>query len=324
MKKIIYTLVLVLLNTGLTAQNESEASKTAATAFDKHYNASAFDSVFAMFSGTMKTALPLSNIKQFLTGLKAQAGKINKREFVRYEQGRVALYKTDFEKGVLGLYLSVDKQGMVDGLMVKEFLEENPTTTLARSASSMILPFKGEWTVFWGGDTRELNYHVDYATQRAAFDIVMTNEENMSYQTNGKTNEDYYAFGQEIIAPVAGEVVQVIDGIKDNVPGVMNSLYVPGNTVIIKTANEEYLFFAHFKQQSIVVKQGQQVKQGELLGLCGNSGNSSEPHLHFQVQNSEDMNRTTTLKSFFKDIMVNGELKTDHSPIKGERVRNKE
>lgn len=322
MKKIIYTLLLALFSTALTAQNESEASKTAAAAFDKHYNAAEFDSVFGMFSSTMKAALPLSNITQFLTGLKAQAGKINKREFVRYEQGNVALYKTDFENGVLGLYLSVDNQGLVEGLMVKEFQEEKPSP-LERSATSMILPFKGEWTIFWGGDTRELNYHVDYTQQRGAFDIVMTNESNSTYKTDGKTNADYYAFGKEIIAPAAGEVIQVVDGVKDNIPGVMNTLHVPGNTVIIKTANGEYLFFAHFKQQSIVVKQGQQVKQGELLGLCGNSGNSSEAHLHFQVQNSEDMSTTTNLKSFFTEIMVDGVLKTDHSPIKGERVRNK-
>ena len=89
----------------------------------------------------------------------------------------------------------------------------------------------------------------------------------------------------------------------------MNPIYIPGNTVIIKTANDEYLFFAHFKQHSIKVKQGQQVKQGELLGLCGNSGNSTEPHLHFQIQNVENMNKATGVKSYFDNILVNGELK---------------
>jgi len=82
------------------------------------------------------------------------------------------------------------------------------------------------------------------------------------------------------------------------------------------------LFFAHFKQHSIVVKQGQKIKQGELLGLCGNSGNSSEAHLHFHIQNIEDMNHATGAKSYFSDILVNGELKKEYSPIKGQKVKN--
>jgi len=97
---------------------------------------------------------------------------------------------------------------------------------------------------------------------------------------------------------------------------------VPGNTVIIKTQNNEYLFFAHFKQHSIKVQQGQKVKQGQLLGLCGNSGNSSEPHLHFHIQNVEDMNIATGVKCYFDKIIVNGREKTDYSPIKGDEIKN--
>ena len=124
-----------------------------------------------------------------------------------------------------------------------------------------------------------------------------------------------------MIAPSAGEIVLVVDGVKDNRPGEMNPAYVPGNTVIIKTENNEYLFFAHFKQHSIKVKHGQKVKQGDLLGLCGNSGNSSEPHLHFHIQNVEDINIATGVKCYFDEISVNGNLMTDYSPIKDERIK---
>lgn len=115
----------------------------------------------------------------------------------------------------------------------------------------------------------------------------------------------------------------MVDGIKDNIPGEFNPIYIPGNTVILKTVNNEYLFFAHFKQNSIVVKQGSKVKQGELLGVCGNSGNSSEAHLHFHIQNVENMNIATGAKCFFDEIIVNGELKQDYSPIRGEKIQNK-
>ena len=120
----------------------------------------------------------------------------------------------------------------------------------------------------------------------------------------------------------AYKVVLVVDGVKDNIPGILNPIYVPGNSVIIKTQNNEFLVFAHFKQHSILVKQGQMIKQGQLLGLCGNSGNSSEPHLHFHIQNIEDMNSATGVKCYFDKIHVNGQLKTDYSPIQKEKISN--
>ena len=64
------------------------------------------------------------------------------------------------------------------------------------------------------------------------------------------------------------------------------------------------------------------VKQGDLLGLCGNSGNSSEPHLHFHIQNVEDMNEATGAKAYFKKILVDGKIKKDYSPVRNEKVRN--
>jgi murein DD-endopeptidase MepM/ murein hydrolase activator NlpD len=82
------------------------------------------------------------------------------------------------------------------------------------------------------------------------------------------------------------------------------------------------LFFAHFKQHSIVVKQGQKVTQGQLLGLCGNSGNSSEPHLHFHIQNVEDINIATGVKCYFDIIQVNGQTKNDYSPIQKDKIKN--
>jgi murein DD-endopeptidase MepM/ murein hydrolase activator NlpD len=159
--------------------------------------------------------------------------------------------------------------------------------------------------------------------QKNAFDFVITNLQGKSYENDGKTNEDFYAFGKNIIAPCDGEIVLVVDGIKDNKPGIPNPVYVPGNSIIIKTLNDEYLFFAHFKQYSIKLKQGQKVKQGEVLGLCGNTGNSTEPHIHFHIQNVENINKATGAKSYFENILVNGELKKEYSPVKTEKVKNK-
>lgn len=320
MKKSLVTIFLIIFMNFAFGQTEKISNKTVADSFETNYNADNFDAIFSSFSTEMQNALPLDKTKEFLTELKTQAGKITKRQFVKYEQ-TYASYKTNFDRALFAVNISVDNNSKINGLFVKPFKESN-LPKLERNTTKLILPFKDQWTVTWGGDTKELNYHVESEAQKNAFDIVINNEQGTSYKSDGKTNEDYYAFGKDLIAPCDGEIVLVVDGIKDNVPGILNPIYVPGNTVIIKTQNNEYLFFAHFKQHSIAVKQGQKIKQGQLLGLCGNSGNSSEPHLHFHIQNVEDMNSATGVKCYFDKIQVNGQIKTDYSPIKNEKISN--
>lgn len=318
--KHILAILLLVTGTNCVLAQEKNSYKIVADRFELNYNAGNYDSIFSSFSPEMQKALPIDRTREFLAGLKKQAGNITKREFVKYEQS-YASYKTSFEKALFAINISIDSDSKINGLLVKPYQESN-LPKLDRNKTKLILPFKGEWTVFWGGDTKELNYHVESEAQKNAFDLVITKAEGKTYKTDGKTNEDYYAFGKELIAPCDGEIVLVVDGIKDNTPGTLNPLYVPGNTVIIKTENNEYLFFAHFKQHSIVVKQGQKVTQGQLLGLCGNSGNSSEPHLHFHIQNVEDMNVATGVKCYFDTIKVNGEIKMDYSPIKEDKIQN--
>jgi hypothetical protein len=271
-----------------------------------------------MFSAEMKKALPIEKFTQFSKGLKNQLGSIRKTRFVRLQQ-TTALYETIFDKGVLGMNMVLNNRNEIAGLLLKPYTEAK---TIERNSTAMVLPFKEVWTVFWGGDTKEQNYHVESVAQKNAFDIMVYDEKGSTHKGNGLVNEDYYAFGKELFAPCDGEIVLVVDGIKDNVPGTLNPIYIPGNTVVIKTPKGEYVFFAHFKQHSIVVKQGKQVKTGELLGLCGNSGNSSEPHLHFHLQNVEDMILATGAKCFFDQLKVNGVLRSDYSPIKGDKIES--
>ncbi len=320
MNKFIPLLSLLFLSHFAFCQTEKATYKTVVENLEKNYNNGNFEAVFASFSSDMQTALPIEKTKEFLTSLQSQAGKITKREFIKYE-ATYASYKTTFEKALFDVNISVDENSKINGLFVKPFKESN-YAKIDRNSTALSLPFNGEWTVIWGGDTKELNYHVESEAQKNAFDIVITNTKGSSYKTDGKTNEDYYAFGKELIAPCDGEVVLAVDGIKDNKPGTLNPIYIPGNTVIIKTKNNEYLFFAHFKQNSIAVKQGQKITKGQLLGLCGNSGNSSEAHLHFHIQNIEDMTQATGVKCYFEKIVVNGNEKSDYSPIQNEKIRN--
>ncbi|MGY8910637.1 MAG: M23 family metallopeptidase [Flavobacteriales bacterium] len=178
-----------------------------------------------------------------------------------------------------------------------------------------------EWTVAWGGTKLEDNYHVAYDNQKYAYDLLIE-KDGKTFEGDSKLNESYYVFGKKIIAPCNGTVVKVIRDVKDNIPGELNPADVSGNTVILKTENDEFILFAHFKENTIRVMENQIVRQGDMLGLCGNSGNSSEPHLHLSLQNVADMNIATGGKLFFENIKVNGNIKEDYIPVKNDKVQN--
>ena len=316
MRKVVATVLLCLSVTVALAQAEIDNSKQVFFKFKSYYNAGQPDTIYAMFSKEAKINLPLNKTKAFLQQLMKGFGHIKSGEFIAY-RASYAQYKTWFEKGQVSLNLALNEKQEITGLFARPYMD-----TVKNNQSRMELPFKGEWTMFWGGDTKGLNQHIGVKFQRNAFDIVINNAAAKSYRTDGKTNEDYYAFGQPITAPCAGVVVCAVDGVKDNIPGVVNTLYIPGNSIIIKTVLNEYVFMAHFKQHSIKVKEGDVIKPGQPLGLCGNSGNSSEPHLHFHIQDQADPLLASGIKCNFGSITVNGLTKENYSPVKGDRVSN--
>ena len=108
----------------------------------------------------------------------------------------------------------------------------------------------------------------------------------------------------------------------DNIPGELNPAQLTGNMVTILTKNNEYILFAHLKEGTVAVEEGQEVKTGDLLGLCGNSGNTTEAHLHLSLQNQLEMMGATGGKLFFENILVNGEIKEDYLPERGDVVEN--
>ena len=80
-------------------------------------------------------------------------------------------------------------------------------------------------------------------------------------------------------------VVEAVDGVHDNRPQVeTNPEDVAGNHVILDLGNGEYAVLGHFQNGSVRVAAGDHVEPGQVLGLTGNSGNSSEPHIHFHLQ----------------------------------------
>ncbi|MGP4080732.1 M23 family metallopeptidase [Pseudalkalibacillus sp. R45] len=186
-----------------------------------------------------------------------------------------------------GMQVVYNKHNKIEGFQLAP-LESYPETDQTYTENAYNMPIQDKWFVFWGGTNQLLNYHYSSENQRYAYDLVMM-KNGSSYHGNPAKNKHYYAFGEEVTAPAAGKVVEVVNGIKDNVPGEMNSEKPLGNHVIIEHENGEYSLLAHFKEDSLSVVVGEWVQQGDLLGLCGNSGNSSEPHIHFQVMDSPDI-----------------------------------
>jgi Protein of unknown function (DUF3887) len=187
MKKTSLATILFFTLTHLSAQSENNTYKTIANKFERNYNNGTYDSIFLAFSDEMQKFLPLEKTKGFLSGLKSQAGQITKREFVKFESGTSASYKTNFERALFAVNISVDKNSKINGLLVKPFIERD-LPKIARNSTKLKLPFKDEWTVVWGGDTKELNYHIENQAQKNAFDIVIKNDKGMSFKSDGKTN----------------------------------------------------------------------------------------------------------------------------------------
>lgn len=316
-----------------TARFEAVANRLMAA-----YNANDAKAFSVDFNADVRKALPESDTATFLSQVRAQYGDMKSLAAPHYTPPSIAVFPATFERGKLDIKIILDASNQIAGLW---FLP--PTSTdvpvVPEHKTVLLLPFKGEWFVFWGGDTKELNQHHDVPNQQFAFDLLKVGPTPSSaigsvergrptyssHKGDGKKNEDYYAYGQEILAPADGTVTEVIDGVRDNAPGSMNPYSALGNAVIIQYAEHEVSIMAHLKPGSIRVKPGDKVKRGQVVGLCGNSGNSSEPHLHFHLQNTPVVQDGTGIKIFFDKVLVSDgkgkpALKTHYSPAKGDRI----
>lgn len=165
------------------------------------------------------------------------------------------------------------------------------------------LPADGPMRVAWGGDSIKTNYHAAVPDQRWAYDLVME-----PYFSGSENVEDYGCYGKPVVAPIRGTVISAHNGEPDAVPGkVSNNLTAPtGNHVMIQIEETgTYLVIAHLKPGSVAVETGSVVEEGQVIGQCGNSGNTSEPHIHIhhQRQNPTEfpINFAEGLPLYFRD-----------------------
>jgi murein DD-endopeptidase MepM/ murein hydrolase activator NlpD len=178
-----------------------------------------------------------------------------------------------------------------------------------RQRTRMSLPVAGEWIVCNGGRDPAHNVHP------YAYDFVRP------HRGTGEALADYEAYGAAVLAPAAGVVCRVVSDQPDTPPGREDASGMP-NLIVIDHGAGEWSFLAHFRPNSIRVSPGQRVARAQLIGECGNSGDSSEPHVHLHLQSSSDLDRLDQdmLPLALSDLLVDGRLIRHAEPNRGQRV----
>lgn len=193
------------------------------------------------------------------------------------------------------------------------------------------LPFDGEWTVVNGSPDRAYSHSWGILTQRYAHDFVITDDEGRSHTGDRGSPEGYFCFGEPIVAPADGVVVDCRNSHRDyhRTSGWLDPLQwsILGNYVLIKHADDEYSLCAHLEQGSVTVAVGDEVDRGQPIGACGNSGNTTEPHLHFHIQDHPNFFLGAGLPVAFDSIATSHprttERRHDRSYVHaGQRVRH--
>lgn len=151
------------------------------------------------------------------------------------------------------------------------------------------LPVSGEWIVTQAHNGKH-THKQDWAY---AWDFEIEDRGGKKYSDSQTELKDYYCFGKQVFAAAAGYVVKVVNSIPDNPVGGMNTQDNWGNYVSISHGYGLYTLYAHLREGSIKLSEGDYIKQGEKLGQVGNSGRSPVPHLHFHAQMGVDAGSKT-------------------------------
>jgi murein DD-endopeptidase MepM/ murein hydrolase activator NlpD len=198
-----------------------------------------------------------------------------------------------------------DDEGGVMSFYLRPAPRKSSIPESYQTRTELRLPFDGVWHVLQGGRNRAENYHaVDYS-QRYGYDFRILRQ-GLDHAGEGKANADYHCWGRPVVAPGDGVVVAAVDGVPDNEPGAPVPHPELGNHVVIDHGNGEFSFLGHLERGSLRVEVSQAVQAGARIGACGNSGNSSEPHLHYHLQAGPTLDEGAGVPAQFRHYRANG------------------
>ena len=205
------------------------------------------------------------------------------------------------------------------------------------------LPVTGRWRALNTPATRVPSHGTHFLAQSYAFDLVGAEDRPTRPLLRRVFGLDhpgsYPAFGRAVVAPAMGTVMKTADWSRDH-RGRDSALGLilwfveqmartftgmrglVGNYLVIEIGEGVFVMCAHLKQGSIDVCAGDVVDAGQVIALCGNSGNSTEPHLHFQVMDNADPWKARGLPVIFSGYRTEGDAaETIGVPVRGETVR---
>lgn len=193
--------------------------------------------------------------------------------------------------------------------------------------TDLIFPLTGRILVLDGHDFYSHHRRLDLSVlapmglarrqfNRYAYDFSVVDEQDRLSRTGGRTNEDWIGYGAAVVAPGDGVVRDAVNDARehtlpddqwDDQAGLRNPRSIPGNFVVIDHENGEVSFLAHMKQGSVTVKPGDRVRQGQVIGRMGLSGDSDEtPHIHYQLMDAADFSDAEGLPSYFSGFIRAG------------------
>jgi Peptidase family M23 len=181
----------------------------------------------------------------------------------------------------------------------------------ARDAVVLRLPFHGTWRVQNSPARRVPSHGTHLFATTYAIDFIAVRGRRTATTRDWRTllatepPERFHAFGLPILAPADGRVVAVHAGETDHEarrsqPALLSYALtqgararggagaLAGNHVVLKLDGGAFVVLAHLRAGSILVREGERVAAGRPVGACGNSGNSTQPHLHLQAMDSAD------------------------------------
>ncbi|MFI6648721.1 M23 family metallopeptidase [Streptomyces sp. NPDC050529] len=215
-----------------------------------------------------------------------------------------------------------------------------------RPAVEVGAPVSGRWAALNSPADKVPSHGVHAYGQTYAIDIVAEPEGGSSRPEFrrlwpvARRNHHFPAFGASLLAVADGTVVRASHGRRDHlsrnsvpaliyltliegaVRGVLGPGSVVGNHLVLDLGNGTYAMYAHLRRGSLRVRAGEAVRAGQILAECGNSGNSTEPHVHFQLMDDPDLDVAIGIPFIWHGIGVpaNGETFTAGGTVGGRRV----
>lgn len=196
-----------------------------------------------------------------------------------------------------------------------------------RSPNSYTFPLAGTW--YMGAAPSLHSHHRWAANEEFALDLVALGGDGKTHKGDGSRLDDYYGYGRDVLAVADGVVVEVAtdateandrlrrpdeseEDYEKRTLMAQNELLAKsykapiGNYVVIRHAGGEFSHYAHLKQGSVKVKVGDAVKQGQAIAQLGHTGNTTEPHLHFQLTDGPDPMYSRGVPIVFKNTSAEG------------------